>query len=356
MIWAVATALAGEGASYEPGEGWVIEADKSKAELRIRVWAQPIVGVEVDEDGAAGTLDVRRARMDFTMIPKDWLRLDVGLGADRGQVRLRNAEARVKLDDAFVLRFGRGRMPAGLERETSSRQLAFVERSAVADLSLGRTERIGFDGAAGPFMWRFAIGRVDPDELPADAPMAVDVAARFGASGDHAGVSVRAVASPRPMGAIGVRLTDPSDHTGLAAERAWTGVGVGGGLDGGATAGRVRVTVEGAMLREGLDADASLHAAGYALLGVRLGEEGARTGYGDGFALTKGWEALARAEAAITSTPGATSTGLGGSLALSYAPAKALRAQLELRGGASRVAGGAITPGGAAMFWLAVGP
>lgn len=359
----VAAALAGDPVTYEPGEGLIFDAADSGAEARVSLWAQPTVGVAADEDGVIGQLDVRRARLDVILFPKDWLRVEVGFSGDRGRVGLRDAEVQIRLDDAFVLRMGRGRPPTGLERETSSRWLATLERSAIADLVPGRADQIGVDGEAGPVFWRTAVSRVDGDELPQGAPLALDVAARVGVRGDHVGASARLLASPRPMGSLGARLRDPSDGTGLAAARPWTGLGAGGGADVAGWTGRTRAVAEGAVLREGVEdgtvSGHTLHAAGYAFVGVRLSDEEKRLEHDDSFAISRGTELIARIDGAATwPAPGAgdRATGLGVAVAASYAPVKSLRAQLEVQAGASWVGDAAATPGGAVRLWLAVGP
>ena len=348
---------------YKPGQGLLFSAEGSEAEGRLSLWVQPIVGVAADEDGAVGLLEVRRARLDVVVAPKDWLRVELGIAADREKFRLRDAEGQVRLDDAFVIRAGRGRVPSGLERETSARDLALLERTSITDLVPGRAALIGVDGEHEALFWRTAVARVNPDSLPDGAPLAIDGTARVGFGGDHVGVSARGLVSPRPMGALGAELEDPSDGTRLAAARAWEGLGTSAGADFGVAVGRTRALVEGAILREGRDVSTisghTLHFAGYGLMGVAFGSEHDRRGYDDAFTMPKGFEAVARLEGNATwPAPGAgdRTTGVGAALAASYAPTKSMRVQLEGRGGLSWRGDAAAQTGATVVAWLAVGP
>lgn len=370
-ILALALALGGEAAAkdgveriaYEPGEGIVFNAEKSEATAKMSLWVQPVAGVAVDEDGGTGILELRRARVDFVVKPKKWLKVEFGLAGDRGNVRVRDALVEIELHKAFVLKAGRTKAPSGLERETSSRHNALVERSSIAEMVPGRTELVGIDGEAGPLFWRTAVARVDVDELPLDAPLAIDGAARVGLAWEKLGLSGRILLSPRPMSALGIRLDDPSDGTGLGDARPWAGTGIGAGADVAGRAGPARLVAEGAMLREGRQVGTvsghSLHFAGYGLIGVGFGPELKREDYDDSFAATKGFEVVVRADAqASWPAPGSgpKATGYGASVAASWSPLRSLKVQVEGRGGVAQIGEDPMKSGVTALVWLAVGP
>lgn len=369
MIAAVWIALVGvtlaqeEAVSYKPGDGIRFKAGNSGATGKLSLWAQPVVGLAVDEDGAIGRLEVRRARMNVVVMPKDWLRVELGISADRSEIGVLDAEVQLRLHDAFVVRAGRSKLPSGLERETGARNLALLERTAVADLVQRRAELVGIDGEHGAVFWRTAVARVDAAALPIGAPLAIDGAAGVGALTDHAGASVRVLVSPRPHGSLGAVLEDPSDGTKLADARPWEGLGVGGGADVGLAVGKARAVAEGAVTREGRDlatvSGHTLQLAGYALVGVGIGKDHERVGYRDSFATIKGFEALVRLDGCATwPAPGAAprTTGLGAAIAGSYAPTKSMRVQLEGRSGLSWTDGQTPQTGVTVVAWLAVGP
>lgn len=353
----VGLALAGGDVEHKAGEGLLLQAQDSPAEVLLGAWVQPAVGLTLP--GFEGGLDVRRARLSVSARPTETLRAELGLGLDRLEPRVVDAHGSWSPNKALRVRVGRMRPPSGLERETSARLVPFLERSGVQQLVPGRTEALELRLRHGPASLSLAAARGAAED-PWLETRAVDLVGSATLRGEAVQLGLRGGLLARPEGAQNI-LDEAPDGTALLSPRAWAGWGSAAGASVVGVLGPVRLAAEGAGVREGTTlgtADAhTLHGAGYVLVGVAPGA--ARGGLGDSAAVEQGWEWTARVDGRIAApAPGVGSAGwwAGARTGLAWTPTAGTRLSAEAGPTWVRPEGAATaTPTFAAMAVFTVG-
>jgi len=117
-----------------------------------------------DKNSLGDGVQLRRARMAWKAILwSDWY-AEIDLDFDEEAVEIKDAYLRYDnlLDRTAYVRFGNYRAPFGLEENTTSRYIMFMERSQGTDaFAIGR--RMGIEAAKWDDLYRIAIGAFGPD-------------------------------------------------------------------------------------------------------------------------------------------------------------------------------------------------
>lgn len=326
------------------------------AELRVGATLQPAFDLDVRDGVVQVVPRLRRARLSVAMRFSKRVSAQFTIRGDNNQIALHEAFGEVEPVDGLRIRAGRMRLPGGLERETSSRRIPFMDRSALADLTLGRSQGVRVDWERGPALLSLAVAAApDGDVTEGNA---VDLALAGRLAGERWRVGARGSVRPRPNGAPGALgagttgrpLLDPVPYVGTALSAGVDAVGL---------AGPVRVTGEGLLLREGRN-DLGQHLAhlgGYLFVGVAPGAP-ERESVDAGAAPRSGVEWVTRVDAmrSFTQEDGVGATTVGGVTGVAWAPWKFLRLQLEGLAAAEIDDGGAPDWRGGANLWMRIGP
>ncbi len=360
---------AGPTFSYDPGKGFLLEDVRGRASLELSLWVAPALRLREPGGGEAGDALIRRGRLGFEARLPHQLSVVAELDLLPGVIDVGDLYGKWAPLSPLAISFGFLKPPTGLERETSPRDLPFLERSAVSLLTVGREVGVRFDGkvAKGKFRYALALTRGDRD-ADLDDPGNADLHVRLqGVPGPLFAASLRGGLLFRPDGAPGVKGENPFGDEyfqGLNHQGTSTTLGADACL----AHPRFRVVAEGVILREGLtEGTVSGHTVALAsslLLG--FSPVGTRDDARDGGGLRKGLEILGRVDVAhFAPAPGSgdsvTRSTLTGGVAV--APLRQLRLQGEVWGELPSSSSSDLSPEVetatphrfAVQFWAAVG-